>query len=66
MNSVDTASLVLQILSLQILMRDYNNTDIMQELQRQDNEYFEKILSNQAEILNTLKERTNNNGRENN
>lgn len=66
MNSVDTTSLVLQILSLQILMRDYNNTDIMQELQRQDNEYFEKILSNQAEILNTLKERTNNNGRENN
>jgi hypothetical protein len=66
MNSVDTTSLVLQILSLQILMRDYNNTDIMQELQRQDNEYFEKILSNQAEILNTIKERTNNNGRENN
>lgn len=66
MNSVDTTSLVLQILSLQILMRDYNNTDIMQELQRQDNEYFEKILSNQVEILNTLKERTNNNGRENN
>lgn len=65
-NSVDITSLVLQVLSLQILLKDYNNTDIMQELQRQDNEYFEKIISNQKEILNILKERSEEDGRKNN
>jgi len=65
-NSVDITSLVLQVLSLQILLKDYNNTDIMQELQRQDNEYFEKIISNQKEILNILKERREDDGRKNN
>lgn len=66
MNSVDISSLVLQIVSLQILMRDFNNTDLMQELQRQDTEYFEKILQQQEEILNILKERSKVDGRENN
>ena len=28
-NSVDNLSLVLQVLSLQILFQDYNNTDLM-------------------------------------
>jgi hypothetical protein len=65
-NSVDITSLVLQVLSLQILLKDYNNTDIMQELQRQDNEYFERIISNQKEILNILKERSEDDGRKNN
>lgn len=65
-NSVDITSLVLQVLSLQILLKDYNNTDIMQELQKQDNEYFEKIISNQKEILNILKERSEDDGRKNN
>lgn len=52
---VDNLSLILQALSLEILFRDYNNSDLMQELQRQDTEYFEKILENQEEILNRLK-----------
>lgn len=65
-NSVDITSLVLQILNLQILMRDYNNVDLMQELQKQDTEYFEKILQQQEEILNILKERSKVDGRENN
>lgn len=39
-------------------MQDFNNTDLMKELQKQDNEYFEKIIKNQEEILNTLKERS--------
>ena len=55
-NSIDISSLVLQIVSLQILLRDFNNTDLMQELQRQDSEYFEKIIKNQNEILQILKE----------
>lgn len=57
---VDNLSLVLQALSLEILFRDFNNTDLMQELQHQDKEYFEKILSNQEEILNLLRKEGNN------
>ena len=65
-NKVDNISLILQALSLQILFRDYNNIDLMQELQKQDNEYFTKIIEQQEEILNILKERSENNGRKNN
>ena len=37
-----------------ILQQDFYNVDIMQELQKQDKEYFEKILKNQKEIINIL------------
>ena len=60
-NMVDNLGLVLQALSLQILFQDYNNTDLMQELQKQDTQYFEKIIKNQEEILKLLKERNNSN-----
>ena len=60
-NVVDNLSLVLQALSLEILFRDYNNSDLMQELQRQDSEYFEKIIKQNDEILSILKERRENN-----
>ncbi len=55
MNKVDNLSLVLQALSLQILFQDYNNTDLMQELQKQDKQYFERIIENQEEILTLLR-----------
>ena len=42
MNSVDNISLLLQALSLEILFKDYNNVDLMQELQKQDKEYLDK------------------------
>lgn len=54
-NTVDNVSLFLQALSLQILFQDYNNTDLMQELQKQDTQYFETIIKNQEEILNLLR-----------
>lgn len=57
-NIVDNFALVLQVLSLQILFQDYNNTDLMQELQKQDKEYLEKIISQNEEILKLLKERS--------
>lgn len=63
---VDNLSLVLQMLSLQILFRDFNNTDLMQELQKQDTEYFEKIIENQKKILEILNERSNYETRNNN
>lgn len=56
--SVDNLGLVLQALSLEILFKDYNNTDLMQELQKQDTQYFEKIIKSQEEILKLLKERS--------
>ena len=65
-NTVDNLSLILQMISLDILFKDYNNTDLMQELQKQDNEYFERILRQQEEILNILKERSGKNGRKDN
>lgn len=59
-NSIyDRLGLVLQTLSLQILFRDFNNADLMQELQKQDKEYFEKILIQNEEILNLLRKEAN-------
>ena len=60
-NKLDITSLFLQALSLQILFQDYNNRDLMQELQTQDEKYLKQILKNQEEILKLLKERNNNN-----
>lgn len=54
-NQLDLASLVLQLYNLVLLLQDFNNTDLMKELQKQDNEYFTKIISNQEEILKILK-----------
>ena len=54
-NTADNLGLILQALSLQILFQDYNNTDLMQELQKQDTQYFEKIIKNQEEILSLLR-----------
>ena len=65
-NSIDNLSLVLQALSLQILFQDYNNTDLMQELQKQDSEYLEKIIKQNEEIIKLLNERSLSNGRKTN
>lgn len=61
-NNLDTASLILQVYSLILLIQDYNNSDLMQELQNQDTNYLEKIIKQNDEILRLLKERGNNNG----
>ena len=57
MNKVDNLSLILQALSLEILFKDYNNCDLMQELQKQDSDYLEKIIKQNEEIIQLLKER---------
>lgn len=64
MNKVDNLSLLLQALSLEILFKDYNNSDLMQELQKQDSEYLEKIIKQNNEIL-TLLRKEEINGRRN-
>ena len=62
-NTINNLSLILQALSLEILFKDYNNSDLMNELQTQDEKYLKRILKNQEEILKLLKERSDNNGR---
>lgn len=52
---INNLSLLLEAISLQILLQDYNNADLMQELQVQDTKYFKKILENQEEILKLVK-----------
>jgi hypothetical protein len=64
MLNVDYLSLILQMISLDILFKDFNNADLMQELQKQDNDYFKRIIENQEEILKILKE--GNYGKQNN
>ena len=54
-NKLDITSLFLQALSLQILFQDYNNRDLMQELQTQDEKYLKQILKNQEKILKLLR-----------
>ena len=59
-NSVDNLALIFQVLSLQILFQDFNNSDLMQELQTQDEKYLKTIIKQNNEILNLLrKEETN-------
>ena len=57
---VDISSLILQIISLELLLKDYNNSDLMQELQSQDEKYLKKIISNQEKILTLLGKEDNN------
>ena len=56
-NNLDMTSLILQLYSVILLLQDYNNSDLMQELQRQDSEYLEKIIKQNEEIITLLKER---------
>lgn len=60
MKNLDISSFILEIYSVYLLLQDFNNTDLMQELQRQDNEYFKKIIDNQEEILNLLRKEDKN------
>jgi len=55
-NNLDVTSLILQLYSVILLLQDYNNKDLMQELQTQDEKYLKQILKNQEEILKILKE----------
>jgi len=62
-NNLDLLGVVLQMYNLLIIMRDFNNTDILQELQKQDSEYLEKIIKQNEEIIALLKKGSEENGR---
>jgi len=59
-NNLDITSLILQLYSVILLLQDYNNRDLMQELQNQDEKYLKQIINNQNEILNLLRKEDNN------
>ena len=56
-NNLDLGSFILQLMSLDILFKDFNNSDLMNELQNQDRNYLERILKNQEKIISMLEER---------
>ena len=66
MNTIDNLALILQALSLQILFRDYNNSDLMQELQTQDEKYLKLIIKQNEKIIKLLEERSDTNGTKSN
>lgn len=52
--SLELLSNILQIKSYEILINDFNNTDLMKYLKHQD-ELLDKIINQNQEILNLLK-----------
>ena len=57
-NKADIISLFLQALSLEVLFKDFNNSDLMQELQHQDRNYLQKIIKQNEKIISLLEERS--------
>lgn len=53
-NNLERISNILQILSFEILVKDFNNTDLMQYLNHQD-QLLDKIIQQNEEIINLLK-----------
>lgn len=53
----DDLSLILQIFSFELLLKDCTNNTIMEELQNQDSNYLQKIIQQNEEILSILNER---------
>ena len=61
-NNLDTTSLILQLYSVILLLQDYNNRDLMQELQIQDEKYLKTIIKQNEKIIELL-EKGGTNGR---
>lgn len=53
-NNLERISNILQILSFQILVEDFNNTDLMKYLRHQD-EMLDKIIDQNEQIISLLK-----------
>lgn len=48
---------VLQIQSYEMLKKEISNNDIMESLRHQDNDYLEKIIKQNEEIISLLKDK---------
>ena len=53
-NNLERISNILQILSFQILVKDFNNTDLMKYLAHQD-DLLNKIIDQNNELITLLK-----------
>lgn len=62
-NNLDTTSFMLQLYSVILLLKDFNNADLMQELRNQDDKYLQKIIQQNEEILQYLKKGSDKFGR---
>lgn len=56
-NPLDFASLLLQVVNLDVLFKDFNNGDLMKELQHQNQDYLEKIVKQNEQIIELLERR---------
>lgn len=54
---LNTLANITQLESYKLLQQDINNTDLMQELQKQDKEYLEKIIQQNEKIIELLERR---------
>ena len=59
-NFINNSSFLLQLYSVMLLIQDFNNTDLMQELQNQDNNYLKKIIEQNEKIIDLLRKEDNN------
>ena len=53
-NRMNISSFLLEIMTVLMVMADATNNDLMNELQKQDREYLDKIIQNQEKILEKL------------
>jgi len=61
----DNLSLILQILSFELLIKDSTNNTILNELQNQDSNYLQKIIEQNEEIISLLRKEDINGKRSN-
>jgi len=59
---LDLVSDISQLISLYLLLQDASNSDLMKELQKQDLEYFERIIKDLQLIKNKLGIKEDENG----
>lgn len=62
-DNLERGSFWLQVLSLMFILRDFDNTDLMNELQFQDEKYLKTIIQQNEEIIDLLKKGSETNGR---
>lgn len=53
-NRLTVSDFLLQIITMMWVQEDATNNDLMNELQKQDREYFKTIIQNQEKILDRL------------
>lgn len=59
-NNLEILSNLLQLKSYEILVNDFNNTDLMKYLKHQD-DLLDKVINQNQEIINLLKKEASNN-----